>query len=110
MEQGDIVLIPFPYTNQQGTVRRPALVVSGSVLNNTADVILVQITSNNRQDNFSISIDNQIDLTVPLNKISEIRCNKILVAEKSIIIKTISSVKSNIVKSVIAKINDIFQP
>jgi len=110
MKQGDIVLIPFPFTNQQGAVRRPALIVSGSLLNNTQDVMLVQITSNNRKDSFSIPIDSQTDLTVPLNQISEIRCNKILIAEKSIIIKSISSVKSNIVNKVVAKINDILQP
>jgi mRNA interferase MazF len=110
MKQGDIVLVPFPFTNQQGSVRRPALVVSGSLLNNTADIMLVQITSNNRQDNFSISIDNHKDLTVPLNQISEIRCNKILIAEKSIIIKSISSVKPGVVNKVIDKIKDILKP
>ena len=80
-KQGDIVLVPFPFTNQAGAKNRPALIISGSVLNKTSDIILVQITSNNRNDNFSIAINNTTDLTKPLKYISEIRCNKLLVAQ-----------------------------
>lgn len=112
-KQGQIVLIPFPFTNQSGSKPRPALVVSGSVLNKTADILLVQITSNQRADSFSIPIDNSKDVTKPLKYISEIRCNKLLVAEQSLIIKPpspISEVKPDVIKQVIAKINTIFQP
>lgn len=110
MVQGDIVLIPFPFTDQSNSKRRPALIISGKNVNSTNDVILVQITSNNRADHFSIAIDNKTDLTQPLNFISEIRCNKLLVAEKSLVIRQISHVKPDIVKKVVEKINLLFQP
>ncbi|HAL82821.1 MAG TPA: hypothetical protein DCO83_11770 [Mucilaginibacter sp.] len=41
--QGDVVLVPFPFTDQSGGTKRPALVISGTRMNKTADVILVQI-------------------------------------------------------------------
>ena len=43
--QGDIVLVKFPFTNQLGFKRRPAIVVSNNVINSSADVILAIITT-----------------------------------------------------------------
>jgi mRNA interferase MazF len=108
-QQGDVVLIPFPFTDQTGAKKRPALVISGSRMNNTADVILVQITKVQRSDNYSIPITPK-DLTVALKFVSEIRCNKILVAEQSLVIHQISKVNQAVITQVIAKINDIFKP
>lgn len=109
-KQGDIVLVPFPFTNQAGTKHRPALVISGSLLNKTADIILVQITSKNKQDGFSIPINNSTDLTAPLKYLSEIRCNKLLVIDQSLIVTKISTVKSNIVSLVVSTIATLFLP
>jgi mRNA interferase MazF len=45
--RGDIVLVPFPFTDLTGVKPRPALVVSGDVYaQHTNDVIVAQITSN----------------------------------------------------------------
>jgi mRNA interferase MazF len=49
--QGDILLVPFPFTNQQITKRRPAVVVSGHAYNQAhRDIILAPITSQVRPD------------------------------------------------------------
>jgi len=43
---GDVVLVPFPFTNQSGSKRRPAVVVSTQSYNQQKpDVILAAITS-----------------------------------------------------------------
>jgi len=43
---GDVVLIRFPFTNQQGSKRRPAVVISSNAYNqHKPDVILAAITS-----------------------------------------------------------------
>jgi len=43
---GDVVLVRFPFTNQQGSKRRPAVVVSNQSYNQQKpDVILAAITS-----------------------------------------------------------------
>ncbi|WP_299290002.1 type II toxin-antitoxin system PemK/MazF family toxin [uncultured Mucilaginibacter sp.] len=45
-KQGDVVLLPFPFTNQQGSKVRPGIVVSNSLVNQTSkDVIIVQLTT-----------------------------------------------------------------
>lgn len=45
-KQGDVVLVPFPFTDQSGVKQRPAVVLSGSKYNrNHPDIILAPITS-----------------------------------------------------------------
>lgn len=107
--QGDVVLIPFPFTDQSATKNRPALVVSGKKLNATSDIVLVQITKIHRGDAFSVSLDNFKDLTVPLKFVSEIRCQKILVADQSLVLQKISEVKPHIIRAVVQKIEEVFQ-
>jgi len=43
---GDVVLVPFPFTDQTGTKRRPAVVVSATGYNiSRQDVVIMAITS-----------------------------------------------------------------
>jgi len=43
---GDVVLVPFPFTDQSGTKKRPAVVVSSSGCNaSRRDIVIVAITS-----------------------------------------------------------------
>ncbi len=47
---GDIVLLRFPFTDQQGSKRRPAVVISNQAYNEARpDVILMAITSQIRE-------------------------------------------------------------
>ena len=43
---GDVVLVPFPFTNQNGSKKRPAVVVSSAAYNRARiDLVLMAITS-----------------------------------------------------------------
>lgn len=45
--RGDVVLVPFPFTNLRASRNRPGLVVSNDGYNQaTTDVIIVQVTGN----------------------------------------------------------------
>jgi mRNA interferase MazF len=46
---GDIILVPFPFTDQSATKRRPAVVVSSAKYHEErADVIIMAVTSQSR--------------------------------------------------------------
>ena len=49
--KGDVVVIPFPFSNLSGSKRRPALVLADLPGN---DIILCQITSKHGKDDYSI--------------------------------------------------------
>jgi len=43
---GDIVLVPFPFTDQSGTKKRPAIIISSSAYNAARrDVVIMAVTS-----------------------------------------------------------------
>jgi mRNA interferase MazF len=43
---GDVVLVPFPFTDQAGTKKRPAVVVSGAAYNTAQrDLVIMAVTS-----------------------------------------------------------------
>jgi mRNA interferase MazF len=47
---GDVVLVPFPFTDQSGAKKRPAVVVSGNRYNaSRRDLVIMAITSQVRQ-------------------------------------------------------------
>lgn len=47
---GDVVLVPFPFTDQSGAKKRPAVIVSSSGYNtNRRDLVIMAITSQVRQ-------------------------------------------------------------
>lgn len=46
---GDVVLVPFPFTDQSGTKKRPAVIVSSAVYNSVRpDLVLMAITGQAR--------------------------------------------------------------
>ncbi len=109
INQGDIYLVPFPNSDlATPKYHRPAIVISGNDVNETADLILVAITSRIRKDKFSYDLVGKT--ASPMPKESEIRCHKLFTMEKSLIENKITSLKSkplhellNKVKSFISK-------
>lgn len=52
--KGDVVVVPFPFSDLTQAKRRPALVVSSL---KDDDLILCQITSQNVRDDYAITFD-----------------------------------------------------
>lgn len=51
LEFGDIVLVPFPFTNQSASKQRPAVVISSSAYNRARpDLIMMAVTSQLRPE------------------------------------------------------------
>ena len=54
--KGEIVVIPFPFSDLTNSKKRPALVIANSIQD---DVLLAQITSKINLNEFSIEIKNK---------------------------------------------------
>lgn len=89
-QQGDVVLIPYPYTDLSSVKRRPVVIISKDSINKDF-FIVAKITSVIRRDNLSFGLQDS-DLESPLPKESEVRTNEVFTAHKSLIVKTISKV------------------
>ena len=104
--KGDVVVLPFPFSDLSATKKRPALVVT--ILEGD-DVILCQITSKARFDKNSIDLANTDFKQGNLNVESNIRPNKMFTADKSLIQYKIGSIKDKKLKEVIDSICDVIK-
>lgn len=95
IRQKDIVLLPFPFSDMEGSKVRPALVVSNDCFNeSSADCIMVPLTSVIKPDVFSVILS-QEDLSAgELLKKSRIKVDKVFSVEKELAIMRIGSISN----------------
>lgn len=103
--KGDVVVIPFPFSDLSASKRRPALVVANLGGN---DVILCQITSVARNDRFSISLIRSDFKDGKLRVESRIRPNRLFTADRSIIEYKAGTLTNEKVKVIEQTLIDIF--
>jgi len=108
-EQGEIILIPFPFTNLKASKKRPVVVLSKSKVNRKfGDFISCGITSNIQDTEYSVLIDKS-DLEYGyLPKPSRIKTNVIFTLEKSSAIKSLGRIKEVAFKKVKEELLKLF--
>ncbi|SDN34829.1 mRNA interferase MazF [Desulfonauticus submarinus] len=104
--KGDVVVIPFPFSDLSGSKRRPALIISNL---EGYDLILCQITSKNIKDKYAIDLKDDDFAAGGLRQESNIRPNKIFTADKDIILYKIGSLKIHKLQEVINRIIEIIK-
>jgi mRNA interferase MazF len=96
--KGDIVVIPFPFSDLSQSKRRPALVLAPL---EGDDVILCQITSKSIKDNYAISLDDADFESGGLKQASNIRPNRLFTADTHIILYRVGNIKKEKLNHVI---------
>ena len=81
--KGDVVVVPFPFSDLTQAKRRPALVVA--VLSGN-DLILCQITSQSVTDEYAVSLETDDFSSGSLKQSSNIRPNRLFTADRQIIL------------------------
>ena len=104
--KGDVVVLPFPYSDLSSSKKRPALIIG--VLEGD-DIILCQITSRQRDDRYAIDLNDADFKQGKLDLESYIRPNRIFTADKSIILYIIGSVKEDKIQEVIEGVIEILK-
>ena len=80
--KGDVVVVPFPFSDLSNAKKRPALVLATP---DGDDVILCQITSRLVSDRYAILISEDDFLSGSLRQESNVRPTRIFTADTSII-------------------------
>ena len=104
--KGDVVVVPFPFSDLTQSKRRPALVIADIEGN---DLILCQITSRVVRDNFSISLIDEDFEEGSLKQPSNIRPNRIFTADKSIVLYRVGSLKTVKLTEAIEKVVEVIK-
>ena len=106
LKRGDIVVVPFPYSDKLAEKRRPALVVSSDKFNSKGGFLwVVMITSKTQKP---LADDVVLDhAKVGLSKPSVVRVAKIATIEASRVIRVTGHVSKSIIASVRGQIKAI---
>ncbi len=107
--QGDIVSVHFPFSDTTLSKKRPALIISNPKVNQTGDYLLVQITSKVKHDGLSLQINRTDYVRWELPLRSYIRLHKIFLLNESLIIRKVSAVKSEFLRTVASGIAELIQ-
>jgi mRNA interferase MazF len=103
--KGDIVVLPFPYTDFSSVKKRPALVIATLRGQN---VILAQITTNQRNDEDFISLTRENFVSGSLSSDSFIMASLIFTADASQIEYKAGKLKQEKIKEVQNKLVEVF--
>ena len=92
-KQGELVVVPFPFSDLTTIRQRPVLIISNNRYNDTSeDIITCGITSNLKNSQYSILFDNPDLLEGSLPVKSRIKVDKLFTLNKNIIIKRIGRI------------------
>ena len=104
--KGEVVVVPFPFSDLSDTKRRPALVLTDLPGD---EVLLCQITSQqgSYSDSIVIELNDFHSGSLPLT--SYIKPYRIFTADKNIIIRKTGILKTDVIDSVIEKIINLLR-
>lgn len=109
LNQKDIVLLPFPFSDQKGSKVRPALIISNREFNRKCqDCIMIPLTSIIKEAPYSKLIEQKDLSSGRLLKPSRGRLDKIFTINKNLAIIKIGTIKEHTFKNIKSEIIKVF--
>lgn len=110
-KRGDVVFVPFPFTDLSSAKQRPALVVSADAFNSTRDDVLVaaitsQIPPQLAADEFLIPTGELATCGLP--KPSILKLSKLVALHRQLVIKRIGALPTASLTQVLAQLRQQF--
>jgi mRNA interferase MazF len=110
-KRGDIILVPFPFTDLSSTKQRPALVISSDALNARSDDVLVaaitsQIPGRLTAEEFLIPPGDLAACGLP--KPSVVRVAKLAALHRQLVIKRIGLMPTPLLERILSQIRQLF--
>ena len=111
LEQGDIVLVPVPFTDLSSQKRRPVIVLSNAVYQRVAaDIIVVAMTSNPASVPYGFRITSADLVEGTLNHPGTVRVDKVYTLAQAIVVKKFGRVSPEIVERIRQVLADLIAP
>jgi mRNA interferase MazF len=104
--KGDVVVIPFPFSNLSQSKRRPALVIAPL---EGDDVILCQLTSKTVGDIYAVPIGDSDFASGSLKQSGNIRPNRLFTADTHIILHRVGCIRNEKMQQVIDRLIEIIK-
>ena len=92
--QRDLILVPFPFSDQSGRKVRPVIVISNDNFNeHSNDVLIMGVTSNLSKDSYTLTLVNNDLEEGKLITSCCIKVENVLKIDKELIVKKIGRIK-----------------
>lgn len=104
--KGDVVVVPFPFSDLTNAKRRPALVLAELTKN---DFILCLISSQPANDSYTTLIEDSDFVTGSLSKTSYAKSNRVFTANEQLIAYKAGKLTTEKTEEAIAKLITILQ-
>lgn len=109
LDAGDLVLVPFPFTDLTAAKSRPALVLSVRAYNDTAkDVILCGVTSNLANAAHSVLLDGSALAEGTLPRPSRVKVDKVVTLAQSLVRKRVARIDAVTMAMVMREFESLF--
>ena len=108
-QQKELVLLPYPFSDQGGSKVRPAVIVSNDNFNRRCeDCVMVPLTTVIKDEPFSLLISQDSLESGKLLKQSRVRIDKIFTIKKTLIIMKIGKINDKTIEKIKFEISKIF--
>lgn len=104
--KGDVVVIPFPFTDLSSSKKRPAVILADIKGN---DYFMLQVTSQNVKDSYAIPLSENDFQSGSLQRDSNIRPNKIFTLDESLVLYKIGHLTKAKTKECVQKVCNIIK-
>ncbi len=104
--RGDVVVVPFPFSDLTQAKRRPALVLAEL---EGDDLILCQITSRAISDRYAVSLTDADFAQGGLRVESYVRPNRLFTADKAIVLYRVGSLARTKINEVVDRVISILR-
>jgi mRNA interferase MazF len=109
-DRGDVILVPFPFSNLSSSKQRPALVISSDEFHRQgSDIIVCAITSQSPTSlgsfEYLLSKDDLSEAGLP--KLSKVKCGKIVTLDPGIVRRKLGKIPQATLSAILDIINQI---
>ena len=108
MDQKDLLLVPFPFSNQSGKKVRPVIVISNNGFNkNSEDLVVVGVTFNISKDLYTTNLTSNDLEDGKLFDECCIKVENILKIDKRLVVKRIGRINEEKFREIVSILNEI---
>lgn len=111
IEQRDLLLVPFPFSDQSGLKVRPVVVVSNNHFNrHSEDLIVAGVTSNVSKDRYSVLLLSEDLDEGKLSSLCSVKAENILKMDRGLVIRKIGKINKGKLGEIVGILSEIIKP
>ena len=107
-KRGDIVLVPFPFTDLSSSKRRPALVISPDAFNDQMEDVVVAAITSQLTNEHAVTIDQSDCVDGVLPKVSVVKLAKVFTIHSTLVIKKLCTLREEKLVGTLGELRQFF--